>query len=92
MPPMTFLLGLLIVDITYFLKSFKGCCSFAVSGTENVFLGSYRYRLTDSDGTSRKKASGLNESRMENEASGQWGSSELEWVLDPPWAKGSRGE
>lgn len=52
MSPMTFLLGLLIGNIIYFLKSFKGCCSFVVSGTDNVFLGSYRSHLTDSDGMS----------------------------------------
>lgn len=58
-------------NIIYFLKSFKGCCSFVESGTENVFLGSYRSRLTDSDGMARKKAPGLNGSRMENEANSQ---------------------
>lgn len=56
MSPMTFLLGLLREDIIYFLKSFRGSCSFVVSGTENVFLGSYKSRLTNSDGMSRKKA------------------------------------
>lgn len=68
MSPMTFLLGLLIGDVIYFLKSFKGGCSFVVSRTKNVFLGSYRSHFTDSDGTSRKKALGLNVSRMENGA------------------------
>lgn len=80
MSPMTFLLGLLIGNIIYFLKSFKGCCSFVASGTENVFLGSYRSRLTDSDGMSRKKAPGLNGSRMENGANSQGAAQSLHWI------------